>query len=582
MNRPTRLARIASQTATALACCGLCLLLAELSACDGGGDPLAPAETVNSAELSLTADCRDPALIRLATGTVRGHVESTCRQFLGIPYAAPPTGSLRWKPPMPAPSWTGVRDATVDRNICPQLVYDVSAQNPPTPSNPPPARVVGDEDCLVLNVTTPNRPNMAKLPVMVWIHGGDYVVGEGNSEDPRLFAEKGNVIFVSINYRLGALGYLAHPALSAESRDSSGNFGLLDQQAAFAWVKANIAQFGGDPTNVTIAGQSAGGNSVWANVVSPRAAGLFQRAISMSGLWSSNWNWLGWDSPAPLFQLSDAEATGMQFASDITCGGSDGNAAACLRNAPVTDLVNAGGGGVGPVFYKWGPVAGGRLLPRPFAEALAQGAFNRVPIMNGSTHDESTFTVMMDFWLYMNSPLSTDSYPQALAQRFGDDASLVLAHYPVETYGTPAYAYSAVDTDSQFSCMTRSFNRLAAAYTAVYAYEFRDPDPPSDGWEVIFGGALPFSPRAYHASDLQYVFRKPSTSLTSAQLALSKHMIDYFANFARFGAPLGHPAWSAYSRSYDAVQSLAPDAVGPVKNFAADHQCKLWKQLLGI
>ena len=514
------------------------------------------------------------SLVTVATGTVRGLAESSYRMFLGIPYAAAPVGELRWKPPMPAPSWTGVRAATAAGNVCPQVSYE--------PAGVP--TVIGDEDCLVLNVTTPNRPNMKKLPVMVWIHGGNYVSGSNIEQDALLLAQKGDVIVVSINYRLGALGFLAHPALSAESPDSSGNFGLLDQQAALAWVQANIAQFGGDPTHVTIFGVSAGGNSVWAHVLSPKSAGLFQRAISISGLWASCWNWMGYDEPAQPLEHSDAEGTGMRFAEAMGCSGSDATAAACLRAASVSDLVNVGGGAMGPPFYTWGPTTGGSVLPRPLKEALAAGEFNRVPIVNGSTHDEGMPFVMMPFWVYMDNPLTPEVYAGVLAQRFGDDASLVQAHYSVEAYGSATYAYSAVDTDLQNACYTRAITRLAARYAPVYAYEFRDPNPPDPFYEYVFGGPLPYAPRAYHGSDGQYIFRSPSneTGLSPEQLDLSDHMIEYYTTFARFGAPRGYPHWRPYSPSRDAVQSLAPDAIGPVTNFARDHQCGFWAELRGI
>lgn len=531
-------------------------------------------ERAERAESLASGKNDDPSLVRVATGMLRGRVKPAFRQFLGIPFAAPPTGELRWHPPMPAPAWRGVRDASVPKAQCPQHVY----------TSPGVASVQGDEDCLVLNVTTPNKPSARKLPVMVWIHGGGYTNGSGAEQDASGLVQKTDVIVVTVNYRLGPLGFLAHPALTAESRDNSGNFGLLDQQAALAWVRANIAAFGGDPGTVTIFGVSAGGNSVWTHLISPRSTGLFQRAISISGLWASCWNWMGHDGPAQPFRLADAEATGGRFAEAMGCRGSGRGTATCLRNATVADLVEAGGADMGPAFYTWGPVTGGAVVPRPLKEALATGAFNRVPIINGSTHDEAMPDVLLSFWLYMNNPLTPDVYAQTLQQRFGADASTVESRYPVDAFGAAAYAYSAVDTDLQNACYTRSINRLAAAYTNVYAYEFNDPNAPHSYLQMIFGGPPPYAPRAYHASDVQYLFPsvRGAAELSPEQLELSDRMIGYTTTFAKLGAPQGQTPWPSYDRTLDAVQSLSPGAVGPITSFATDHQCLFWEGLRGI
>ena len=545
-----------------------------LNGCAGADVRQEPNELATSTDSSLSAKSSDPSVVQVATGSIRGNVESAYRQFLGIPYAAAPTGSLRWKPPQPAPAWRGVRDASIPKDMCPQYSY----------TGPGVASVGGNEDCLVLNVTTPNKPTLRRLPVMVWIHGGEYTNGSGVDQDGSWLVQKADVVVVTINYRLGALGFLAHPALTAESRDNSGNFGLLDQQAALAWVKANIVQFGGDPNNVTIAGVSAGGNSVWAHMISPKSAGLFQHAISISGLWVTNWNWMGYDEPAQPFKLSDAEATGTRFAQAIGCTGSDRSVAKCLRNTTVADLVATGGGDFGPMYYKWGPTAGGAIMPRQLKEALNVGAFNRVPIINGSTHDESAPYVMMSFWMYMNNPLTPEVYAQTLQQRFGDDASTVQARYSIDAYGSATYAYSAVDTDLQNSCYSRTINGLAAAYTKVYAYEFNDPNAPSSSWAMVFGGPLPYAPRAYHASDVQYVFPSPNNTegFTPEQIQLSGGMIGYYTSFAKSGVPQGQTTWLPYDRTVDAVQLLAPDAIAPITSFASDHQCAFWAKLRGI
>jgi len=239
---------------------------------------------------------------------------------------------------------------------------------------------------------------------------------------------------------------------------------------------------------------------------------------------------------------------------------------------------------MGPAYYDWGPTAGGAVMPRQLKEALTTGAFNRVPIINGSTHDEAMPSVMLPFWLYSNNPLTPDVYAQTLATRFGDDAPTVQAQYSVDTYGSATYAYSAVDTDLQNSCYTRTINGLAAAYTKVYAYEFNDPNAPYSYWERVFGGPLPYAPRAYHASDVQYIF--PSLNDTEGfapeQIQLSGSMIEYYTNFAKSGVPQGQTTWLPYDRAVDAVQLLAPDAIAPITSFASDHQCAFWAKLRGI
>ena len=278
--------------------------------------------------------------------------------FLGLPYAAPPTGNLRWRPPQPAAAWSGVRDATTFGPSCPQA---------PSPFAPPGQF---SEDCLYLNVYTPAaRSSFGGRPVLVWIHGGGLVQDGARDYDGTKLAADG-VVVVTINYRLGALGFLAHPALA--SHGAAGNYGLMDQQAALRWVQRNIARFGGDPGNVTIAGQSAGGLSVLAQMVSPGARGLFQRAIVQSGTFALNQR-----------PLAVAEAAGETFATAVGCAD---QSAACLRSAPVSDLVANFG-------VEIPGVVDGAVLTQPIGTALARGQFARVPVINGITHDEELLFV---------------------------------------------------------------------------------------------------------------------------------------------------------------------------------------------
>ena len=253
-------------------------------------------------------------IVRIDDGLVRGTTAGTVDEFLGLPYAAPPTGNLRWRPPAPPASWEGVRDATQFGPSCPQATVN----NPYLPPGPI------SEDCLYLNVYTPTSRSGGGggRPVLVWIHGGGLTVDGARNYDGSKLAADGTVV-VTINYRLGALGFLAHPALASRPGGPAGNYGLMDQQAALRWVQRNIAQFGGDPHNVTIAGQSAGGLSVLAQLVSPGARGLFQRAIVQSGAFALT------QQP-----LATAEAAGEKFATAVGCAD---QTAQCLRSAPVSE-----------------------------------------------------------------------------------------------------------------------------------------------------------------------------------------------------------------------------------------------------
>ena len=540
---------------------GIGLLALPLAGC-GGGDALnaeASVSQVGAREtaLALTA-VADPSVVTVAGGALKGTVASTYRSFLGIAYAAPPVGALRWKVPAAAARWTGTRAATAPGNMCPQPGAD-SSGNP---------AIVGAEDCLYLNVYTPQPTSAQKLPIMVWLHGGGYVAGSGSVYDASVLSAKANAVVVTLNYRLGALGYLAHAALAAENKDAAGNYGLLDQQAALKWVKANGAAFGGDVSRVTIFGGSAGGASVWANIASPSASGLFTRAIVQSGP----------DTTAP---LANAEAYGLGYAATVGCAGTSSAAASCLRALPAAQLVAAQvGSAMGPV-PGFEPATGGTVLPKSAKAAVTAGAFNKVAILQGTNHDEGRLFAAMQFDLVGN-PLTAASYSAVVNQMFGPASASVLTRYPAASYATPSLAYAAVLTDSVFACPARTLNRLVAGRVPLYAYEFNDPDAPVNFQMFGFPPSTPapFPMLAYHGSETPYIFQGANTSnLTTAQLALSNQMIKYWAGFAAAGVPQGVPAWAPYVPAFDAVQSLAPQATGIDSHFASDHQCAFWSGL---
>ena len=310
-------------------------------------------------------------LVQTASGAVRGAFADDHLLFAGIPYAAPPVGPLRWRAPQPPARWQGVRDASKFGARCTQ----------DTTNDPDFGRSVS-EDCLTLNVWTPNSSAGRPVPVMVWIHGGGFVNGSGDIYDSRWMVAQGDIIVVTLNYRLGALGFLAHPALGAN--DDVGNYGFADQQAALRWVHDNIANFGGDPNKVTIAGESAGAMSVCDHLVAPGSAGLFRAAILQSGPCGAE------TDRATAEQISVAYAAAAGCADPAT-------AADCLRALPVAKLTQL------PVYFHLssdgltGPISGTAVLPTDAMTAIAAGKAARVPVLIGTNHDEYTLLAAFHF-----------------------------------------------------------------------------------------------------------------------------------------------------------------------------------------
>jgi para-nitrobenzyl esterase len=333
---------------------------------------------------------------------------------------------------------------------------------------------------------------------MVWIHGGAFTGGAGSIYDGSVLAARGGVIVVTINYRLNASGFLALPSLDAAG--PSGDYGLLDQQAALRWVQRNARAFGGNPRDVTIFGESAGAASVCDNMASPPAAGLFARAIAESGCLL----------PAP--DRASAEQQGAAFAASLGCT-DPAAAAACLRAKPASVILQAAASS------GWSPVTGGTVLPATAAAAFASGRYAHVPLLQGTNHDEGRFFVALEFDA-LGRPLTAAQYPALIQASYGASAPAVLARYPLSAYPSPDLAYAQVLTDPVFSCPALEADNLAAR-TGVYAYEFSDPDPPND-----FGLTFTFPLGAAHSTELQYVFGRipvqdTAPPFTAPQLALS-------------------------------------------------------------
>lgn len=524
----------------------LTTVAALVAGCGGAGEIATDAASTGGAAPS------DPALVDTAAGRLRGVVAPDHRLFANVPYAAPPVGALRWQPPAPAAPWQGARDAT---SFGPQCLQDTGASVELGRQT--------DEDCLTLNVWTPTSESNEPRPVMFWIHGGSFVAGNGNMYDSAWLASRGDIVVVTVNYRLSTSGFLAHPALGAAG--DVGNYGLLDQQAALRWVRDNIGSFGGDPDKVTIAGESAGGMSVCDHLVAPESKGLFRAAIIQSGPCQAQ------------VPLPDAERISADWARDAGCP-DPATAAACLRALPADKLRK-------PVWYGMigenklsGPVFASAALPEDPVIAIREGRAADVPVLIGSNRDEFTLFPALQY-LQSGRVYTPEEYPGLLADTFGADASAVGARYPLDRYtGSATLAYSAAVTDGVFACVDDRMAREMSGDAPVYAYEFNDPAAPAP--EPM--RTLPFPIGASHSLELRYLFDVgDAPPLDPAQKKLSEQMIDYWSHFVRTGSPdaADQPDWPETGSAEDLRMSLEPGGSRVVTNFDDVHQCDFWAGL---
>jgi para-nitrobenzyl esterase len=497
-------------------------------------------------------------VVTVSEGAVRGAVTGGGYCFRGLPFAAPPAGDLRWRAPRPPARWQGVRDATR---------FAPSSPQPDNPALTGPA----SEDCLYLNVYTPALGGgEGGMPVLVWIHGGRFTLGAGRDYDGTKLAALG-IVVVTINHRLGALGFLAHPALAPEPGGPSGNYGLMDQRAALRWVQDNIARFGGDPGNVTIAGQSSGGLSVLAHMVSRGSHGLFHRAIVQSGSFALTQQ-----------SLAAAEADGRAFAARAGC---PDQTADCLRRLPVADVVSSFPSAAIP------GVVDGDVLEESIGTALAAGRFARVPVINGINHDEERVfvtageAVVDGAFADVTEPVTAESYQRVIASVLGVPAAraaAVAAEYPPDAYPSPLVAFGALVSDANFACPALQIDRWTAAWVPTFAYEFND-----DGAPPRYPPPLAGPPVATHKSEFPYLFDLPDAPLQDPldpdQQVLAATMRAAWANFAVSGNPASAAAaWPAFDADGAQVLSLVPPRPRVETDFATRHHCAFWAPGDGI
>ncbi|MGW0736780.1 carboxylesterase/lipase family protein [Streptomyces sp. NPDC002851] len=506
---------------------------------------------------------RADAVARTDAGLVRGAVTAQGREFLGIPYAAPPVGELRWREPRPVRAWDGVRKATEFGNKCVQTAsWDPGYEDP-----------THTEDCLYLNVYTPGGKRKggdagARLPVMVWLHGGGLTAGAGQDVVPDEFAAKTGSVVVTVNYRLGAMGFLAADGLDDEApgRASgvsgvSGNYGMLDQRAALRWVRANIGNFGGDPHRVTVAGESAGGRSVCTQLASPTTRGLIHRAIVQSGAYG--------DCAAR--EQKAAVADGAAFAEKAGCP-DPATAPACLRGKSAREILAAQGG------FDWGPVVGGAFLPEQPVRAFAEGAAAGIPVLNGANQDEGT---LFGFAAYdgQGTPLTAQEYPRALEREFGpEQGAAAYDRYPLDSYRSPTHAFSAAVGDQLMACPALRLDGALADRGRVYAYEFADRTSPP--FASLRNLDTDFEFGATHVNEVQYLFRHfgLDSPLDAQQRELAGQMVEYWGSFIRHGVPRadGQPAVPDGDGRVLSLRTASAGGNQVSTSVHADHLCDLW------
>lgn len=523
----------------------LVLAVALASACDAPPTPPPPATDAGS-----DAPRRPPPSVMTSLGVIEGVRGAGFSAFLGIPYAEPPVGELRWASPVPHAGWSEPLLATRPPASCPQAALGAR---------------IGREDCLFLNVHAPD-PAPTGAPVIVWMHGGGFVFGEGLQLDRGtagdILARDHGVVVVSMNYRLGVLGFFAHPSLPG----ATGNQGIEDQRLALEWVRDHIADLGGDPGNVTIVGESAGGMSVCAHMVSPASRGLFHRVISQSGLC---------DSTRP--SVTEQEGLAAMVATTLGCA-APADVATCLRAATPDALLDAIGDGadiVGLVTgegIRFGPSIDPVVLPLQFRDAVSMSEIAEVPTMIGWTRDEGTlFVALAEDQGIVADDARYHEMSARLATETGLEVAAIEAAYPLASYPDPGAAIADMSGDQGLACPSRrAALLLAGAGIPTHVYRF---DQLGAGFQL----ALERDMGAFHSAEIQFVFGHPVgvTSFDAEQTTLHMLMSDAWARFARTGDPNGTlPTWPPFAAGTEPSMTLT---AFPVASSAVDaDDCALW------
>ncbi|MDA8138242.1 MAG: carboxylesterase family protein [Desulfobacteraceae bacterium] len=522
--------------------------------CDSGSSSGSSSSGSSSSSSGCNGTPTDPTLAKTQNGNVRGVEDGDLVAFRGIPYAAPPVGDLRWRAPQDPANWSGEKDASQFGNRCPQIESPFGAAS-------------ATEDCLYLNVTTP--ATNGSYPVMVWIHGGAFIAGSGSEAayNPTALAQK-DVVIVTLNYRLGALGFLPLAALTDEAGES-GNYGIMDQQKALQWVKNNIAAFGGNPSNVTIFGESAGGHSVYTHMVTPSSKGLFHKAIAESGAYYPTQPSLpvGYVAfGAPFVQRAGITAT------------DPAQVRAALRGMSVSDILTA------QASDTYVPVTGGTFLPKSIFDAMAAGEFAQVPLLSGCNLNEGRLFTALE--MAKGNLLNTEAEYTATATAFlsqdprGLDVAKIASDYIAKQTATDPnryrLAYSQIWTDYFFNTNNYWVWDTVSAKVKTFAYWFADvnaPDPFNSPYLKM---------EATHMDEIQYVFGSVGANGgTAAQVTLSDQMVGYWTTFAKQGAPAASSTWRAFTSGslLASIKKLnTPSSNGTALQFITAHNCAYWAE----
>lgn len=513
----------------------------------------------------------DPTVVQTDSGAVHGVYRNGVLEFRGIPYAAAPSGDRRWAPPQPAAAWAGIRDASNFGSACPQAArFGLTEES-------------NDEDCLSINVSVPKGVKAgAKTPVFVWVHGGAFVGGSSNLYRLDALAHSG-VVAVTFNYRVGVFGFMPHPAFDAAY---NGGYGLEDQRAALRWVQRNIAAFGGDPDNVTLAGESAGAGSICQHLVSPEhVEGLFHKVVIQSA---------GCLQPMPT--VEQAQQAGLTVAATVGCK-DPATALQCLRRAPVKVLVDAGTAMAGNAVMAFAPTVGAQTVPRGMSEAFKTGKVVKVPMIMGGTRDELRLYVAYD--QQAGRKVTRENFTNKLRTLYGSTQeererqvpTQVARTYPLTGEINPPTLLGSIMSDFNpavgiNNCLYLHTADAFSRYVPVYQFEFADRNAP------VLGVGIPAQPDpgmelgAVHSSEINYLFPRYSNTsrIDAPELApesqkLADQMVAYWTSFASAGVPSApdSPAWAKYGNP-NTVMLLDPGKVG-LYNASQEHKCEFWKSM---